>query len=478
MRLSMWLTACLLLLSMHVYSQEQCQKACRQGRQTPVCGGSLIKHCQKACRQGRQAFMVKEGLFDELDENSLGLDKAPGAETFVVFTPSDTTNHFCNGVVIAAFKDVLYCMWQTSATGEDTPDTYVRYSRSYDGGKTWERSEVLALCPDTTVFYTSGGWIVSGDSLVALINCWRTDTKPSGGSAWYMTSADGIHWSKGLSPQTTDSRLRRESDKTLSKGLSPQTTDLRPVLMADGSPMNGIIEQDPCRLADDKGSATGGTPDKHCLISLPPQTGRLVGAAHFQPGLHVSPIYTDDAMGVSGWKKAEIPHCDDLSNPQSRELEPSLFVKSDSTIVMVFRDQNSSFRKLASMSYDRGETWTEIQLTDMPDSRSKQCAGNLPDGTAFLVGNPVTNKSRQILALTLSADGNMFDRAFLLRGKDELAPRRYEGKAKTIGYNYPKAMVYNGFLYVGYSENKEKVCVTRIKVSTLGIEPRTPTMSR
>ena len=32
-------------------------------------------------------------------------------------------------------------------------------------------------------------------------------------------------------------------------------------------------------------------------------------------------------------------------------------------------------------------------VTNMPDSRAKQCAGNLPDGTVFLVNNPgrVTN---------------------------------------------------------------------------------------
>lgn len=55
---------------------------------------------------------------------------------------------------------------------------------------------------------------------------------------------------------------------------------------------------------------------------------------------------------------------------------------------MVFRDQDSSFRQLASESTDRGVTWATPVLTAMPDSRAKQSAGNLPDGTAFLVNAP------------------------------------------------------------------------------------------
>jgi hypothetical protein len=47
---------------------------------------------------------------------------------------------------------------------------------------------------------------------------------------------------------------------------------------------------------------------------------------------------------------------------------------------------------------------------------------------------------------------------------DDLPPRRYEGKAKTLGYNYPKAFTYNGYLYVSYSVNKELVQYTRISL--------------
>jgi hypothetical protein len=124
----------------------------------------------------------------------------------------------------------------------------------------------------------------------------------------------------------------------------------------------------------------------------------------------------------------------------------------------VFRDQTSTYRKMVSMSYDRGETWSEPVVTDIPDARVKQSAGNLPDGTAFLAGNPTGAKRRYPLVLLFSHDGIHFDKALLLRaGGSELQPQRYPGKAKTLGYSYPKSMVHKGKLYVSYSTNKEDV---------------------
>jgi predicted neuraminidase len=118
------------------------------------------------------------------------------------------------------------------------------------------------------------------------------------------------------------------------------------------------------------------------------------------------------------------------------------------------------------VSRDNGKTWTKAVETDFPDSRSKQCAGNLPDGTAFLIGNPATSKDRSVLALATAKDGSTFDHAWLI-GRDP-APGRYEGKAKTPGFSYPKAIVHGEYLYVVYSINKEDIVVTRIPLA--GVE--------
>lgn len=347
---------------------------------------------------------LAEGVIDTTKTDDLGLTKSEYVRTFTVFSPSDSTHHYANGVVMTAFHEVLYCMWQSSQTDEDAPETCVMYSKSSDDGLTWTRPDTLATATDSC-YCTSGGWLSAKDTLVAFINRWPKDMNPLGGYTYYIYSTDGSRWSE------------------------PQ-----PVLMSDGQPLAGIIEQDPYILSD----------------------GSVMGAAHFQPGLHIAPIHTNDRLGRKGWKRSKFD-CHDRGR-QSQELEPSLYQQHDGTLVMVFRDQNSSFRKMASLSYDRGETWTEPMMTNIPDARVKQSAGNLPNGTAYLAGNPTGAKRRYPLIVLFSPDGIRFEKAILLRsGGNNLQPQRYPGKAKTVGYNYPKSMVYNGRLYVAYTTNKEDV---------------------
>ena len=357
---------------------------------------------------------LSSGVIDTTNVETLGLTMTDDTKTVTIFSPTDETHHYANGVVMIAFKDVLYCMWQSSQTDEDAPETCVMYSKSSDEGVTWTKPEPLAAATDSS-YCTSGGWISTKDTLTAFINVWPRGMQPVGGYTYYIYSTDGKTWSE------------------------PQ-----PVRMADGQVMNGVMEQDPYPTAD----------------------GRIVGAAHFQPGLHVVPIYTDDPTGHSGWHRGHMTVHD--RGKQSQELEPSLYQQRDGTLTMVFRDQNSSFRKMVSLSHDRGETWTEPTVSNIPDARVKQSAGNLPDGTVYLVGNPTGAKRRYPLVALFSHDGIRFDKAILLRaGGSDLQPQRYPGKAKTLGYNYPKSIVYYGRLYVAYATNKEDVEITMLSLSRI-----------
>ena len=378
---------------------------------TIICGLALSAQAEDGILLPRLA----DGVIDTTLHETVGLTVAKSVRTVTIFTPTDETPHYNNAVVMTAFKGTLYCMWQSSQTDEDAPDTRLLYSYSQDEGQTWATPIVLDAATDST-YSTSGGWLVCGDTLTAFVNRWPKDIDPVGGYTYYRISTDGRQWDEA-----------------------------RPVRMADGSAMNGVIEQDPYRLAE----------------------RRIIASAHFQPGLHVCPIFTDDLQGVSGWREGAIETTD--RGKQSRELEPSQYVRPDGSLVMLFRDQKSSFRKLASVSTDRGVTWTKPQQTNIPDARTKQCAGNLPDGTSYLIGCPVNGKWRWPLVLMLSQDGILFDRAVLLRSGSaaDLPPRRYDGRYKTLGYSYPKAMVNGGNIYVGYSTNKEKVECSIIPIEAI-----------
>ncbi|QVJ79596.1 Arabinogalactan endo-1,4-beta-galactosidase [Prevotella sp. khp1] len=359
----------------------------------------------EAFTEEKQMPYIPDGVIDTTKHEAVGLKPAANVKTVTVFKANEQSDHYANGVVLAAFKGKLYCMWQSSPKDEDSDDTRVLYSISSDEGNSWSKPMVLAA-PNQDCCCTSGGWLVNGDTLLAFIDTWQKGLSPRGGKTCYITSTDGLSWSPML-----------------------------PVRMADGSEMDGVLEQDPYRLPD----------------------GRLVGATHFMPGLHVCPVYTDDPKGISGWRKGLFEYKD--LGKTSREIEPSQYVQPDGTIVMLFRDQSSSFRKLVSISKDKGETWTRPECTTIPDGRTKQCAGNLPDGTSYMVSCPAPAKRRWPLVLHLSNDGIKFDKAILLRSGslNDLPPRRYEGKYKTLGYSYPKAIAYHQNLYIGYSTNKEDV---------------------
>ena len=367
-------------------------------------------------------FNIVEGLFDATVKETLGLSRIPGEETVTIYAAADEGPHYSNGVVLTAFKGRLYCMWQTSSVDEDAEDTWVAYACSSDEGKTW--SKPMVLCPSISNGYcASGGWLSTDDRLIGFVNVHPQDI-PEGGYTQFVESFDGLTW-----------------------------TDPEDVTMNDGTRLNGIIEQD-FHIVND---------------------GRIVGAAHFQPGLKLCPIYTEDPTGRTGWHKGSFQYTD--NGVQSAELEPSFFQNQEGRWIMTMRDQKSSYTVLAAFSDDEGETWTNAVKTNMPDSRSKQCAGNLPDGTAFIVNNPgrIFNDSNKVwripLALTLSIDGKAFNRSYLLRsGEDSDYPRRrYEGKAKTLGYSYPKAFVHNGWLYVSYSTNKEDVEYTRVPINAISL---------
>ncbi len=336
------------------------------------------------------------------------MDEQEGRESFVVYMASDTTDKYVNGAVITAFKGKLYCQWQSSLKDEDSHDTWVAYSMSEDGIN-WTQPMVLAASPDSG-YCTSGGWWVNGDTLTAFINQWTYDESPRYSKVMYKTSLDGVSWS-----------------------------GVEPVKMSNGEDMVGAFEQDP-----------------HALPN-----GRIIGALHVSPGLHVTPIFTDDASGTQGWYTGNMVNVS-YKGDVTREIEPSWYRRKDGAVVMVFRDQKSSYRKLASVSHDNGLTWTTPVITDMLDSRSKQSAGNFPSGAAYFVSNPVNGKTRWPLVLTLSSDGQKFNKAYVLRKGNDLPDLKYEGRYKRKGYHYPKSMVSDGYLYVAYTVNKEQVEITKV----------------
>ncbi len=361
-------------------------------------------------------FTVAEGLFDADQHPHYGLGRAPGAETITIFAPRDDTDKFSNGVQVYPFNGWLYAQWQSTPRHEDTHDGRVVWSRSRDG-KNWEEPRELARQPEEGGLMRSGaGFWSDGNSLVAYFQ--RVDS-------WYpgtikMTEAritlDGENWSP--IQRVSDTLVVAENIKELESGRL----------------LTGV----------------------HTHL---PGSTRMYGVI----------AYTDQRDGLGGWRMAEMPQPDSAHPRYGRGIEHSWYRRSDGQLVMVFRDMNRSGYLLASEGTNNGEHWTAPVRTEMPDSNSMQCAGNLPDGTVFIVNNPTRNQGRVPLTITLSATGEYFDRAYIVRGADDLQPRRYDGRHKDPGYSYPGAVIWGDHLYIAYATNKEDAEVTRIPLASLKV---------
>ncbi len=353
---------------------------------------------------------VDSKLFDQTQPMTLGLDLHEAVETFAVYQPQENDNRFNNHPQLMPFRGHLYATWQGTPKNEDSDDSFALVSRSADG-KTWDKPTVIAPPIEGEHYHASGGLWSDGSVLVNYVIKLGKGHKPGTlKSTWIRTTTDGEHW-------------------TELEELIPDAT----------------LSENPRQLPD----------------------GRLIVTAHGPTEatpMNISRIfYTDQTNGLGGWEEAFLPHIP--SKNRGRGLEPSWFRRADDSLVMVFRDMDRTFKLLAAESTDRGATWTMPEPVDFPDSCSMQCAGNLPDGTAYMVNNPVNEGRRIPVTVTLSDDGRHFDRTFLLRGEPQ--ERRFEGAYKDRGYSYPGAVVWKDHLYVTYATNKEDIEVTRIPLDVL-----------
>jgi hypothetical protein len=132
-------------------------------------------------------------------------------------------------------------------------------------------------------------------------------------------------------------------------------------------------------------------------------------------------------------------------------------------------ESSKSRRNYSAFSFDDGKTWTTPTRTSFPDACARSNAGRLPDGQVYVINNvlPLSTKKggRSLLGISLSRDGLTFDRMAVIRF---IAPaQRYEGKAKSKGYQYPHSVVVGEHLWVIYSVNKEDIEIAGIPLSRL-----------
>ena len=187
--------------------------------------------------------------------------------------------------------------------------------------------------------------------------------------------------------------------------------------------------------------------------------------------------YTDDPTGATGWTMTATPPFpyeplfDDSEGFEIRAAtygkewacEGSFFQTDDGVIHMLQRTRQKKL--MLTESRDNGETWSESEWTEFTDCGTKFHCGRLPDGRFYVVGSPDAASPRCPLVVSISKDGEDFDREWIV--DDVFRPRRIEGIAKGGIYGYPHTMIHGDSLYIICSINKEDVHVYRILLKDL-----------
>ncbi len=337
------------------------------------------------------------------ESHTLGL-KLLNSQHRILFRATEDSYQYCHHPNLVVFRDKLYCMWSNGIIEEDMPGQRILFCHTEDGSN-WTSPTELTNHKQGKGVCVSAGFRVFEKTLIAF---------------YTVTEGENFGQSTGLLARTsTDGKTWDEPRRVIS----------------------GFFIEGPRQL-----------PSGRLLLS-----GEHVGPQRETKRMKL--LYTDQSDGLGGWQESRI----EIKNlAMLNYTEPSFFSRENGTLVMSFRNRSGFL--YASESTDQGQSWSVPAQTNFPDCRSRFSAGNLPDGVAFLINNPGPHH-RRYLTLALSDDGKTFDRAFMIFGKR--IRHRYGGRTKSLGWQYPNAVVWNDHLHVAYSINKEDLGVSRIALEDL-----------
>ena len=354
-------------------------------------------------------------------------------ETTTLYEATPETGTFSHHSHITYVDGVFYAWWDNHIKDENGSGQRGLLRRSTDQGKTWPPVEELfppldKMVPASeayigTIFQTANGFALVDGILYAV--------------------TDVAEWTgPGIAERS------RISYGQLFRAVGPDGT-LGEIFW---------LKEDPSPPAEGFPAYPAGDPE---LVNK-------INTFFDQPGQELQLIFTK-------------PH--PLSDDDHRLTEPTSSWKlEDGTLVRLYRDsghkdaktigeeeETKSRRNYAVFSHDNGKTWSVPTRTSFPDACARSNAGKLPDSQVYVINNvlPLSPKKggRALLAISLSRDGLNFDRTAVIRFLPP--PMRYEGRAKSVGYQYPHSVVVGDDLWVMCSVNKEDIEVKRIPLEEL-----------
>jgi len=353
----------------------------------------------------------------DTESPTLGMAQLKGVRRAIVYKATPETGTYSHHGYIVSHNGILTAAWSNHARDEDASGQRVLMCRSTDDGKTWS------------------------------------------------------HWVELFPPQDKI-RLAEEQDDKVDRVLIPNgfaIVDGRLYAVAE----EHVLEERRglgrlARCIGDDGSfgeifwLTENAPEP---VARMPRHAEA-SDARFSTTVDKINEYLARPENLPSW---EFVHrtCHPIAADGHKMCEPTQGWKLiDGTYVRLYRDLGmpQSAKNYAQFSLDGGITWTQPVQAEFPDACSRTAAGTLPDRTYYIINNP-KKLCRDPLVISLSSDGLNFDRhAVIVSGA---APKRYEGRWKGHGFEYPRAAVHGDTFFVIYSICKEDVEIAAIPLGEL-----------
>ena len=312
---------------------------------------------------------------------------------------------FLLGAAIIKYQGTLYSSWGNSWRGENDDNTILAEKCSKDGGFTWEQYRRISV-KEPGFGRSHGVYCEHEGKLYAFCpkaRYDRIDAYPDLTMEGYVMDADGEYECLGI------------------------------VLEADFWPMC-----EPIRLED--GSLV--------MAGLKTNGGKNAEGA----------VALCDGKDITKWEMRVFP------NPRGfRYWGETTVVKWEDKLVAIVRSGSRTTTALVSISKDQGQTWSDLEESNLPIAHSKMYAGVLANGEMYVVFNVRGRGLRDTLAIAVGKD--KFDRVYVIRDGFDAPPKYWQTNEWCYPYAYEDREEKK--LYVVYAMDKADCEMTVIPTDSL-----------
>ncbi len=342
-------------------------------------------------------------------------------------------------------------------TREGHTDVCIYVSRKDQGSDTWTKPELVAdgwmtvegkavrkACYNPVLFQQPGGELYLFYKVGNRVSDWKGFLK--------MSRDGGRSWSKAFSlPEGYLGPVKNKIEIVDGKSIAPSSTE------TDGWKIHFEIAEDNGRKYRKVGPLEAEpalpshlqSPDTHRIGQ--PTKGK-VSKKSITPG---NPLSTEASNSQTLVSDAE--GGDNAATHVIQAIQPSILKHRDGRLQILCRTRNG--RLATSWSSDRGESWSPLTLTEVPNNNSGTDAVTLADGRHLLVYNAVATLPgqkkgpRTPLNLAVSSDGLRWQALLTLEN------------SPVSQYSYPSVIqTPDGYVHIVYTWRRERVKYVKLKL--------------